>query len=119
MKRFTSPSQRYGADGETIACEFLQSEGFAIVARNVSGSYGEIDIIGKKEGIYYFFEVKTGKESAGINPAENLTYHKIRKVLRTAEYYCMIHRIRDYRVEGMIVLIGPKGEVGVERLDII
>ncbi len=111
VKRFTSPTQKRGARGEALAVEFLQREGFTIVARNVSGSYGEIDIIAKKGGVYYFFEVKAGNPATGIHPAENLTPTKIRKVLGTVAYYAMIHHIGEYRVEGVIVLMGDNPSI--------
>ena len=116
VKRFTSPTQSFGAKGEQLATDFLITEGFRIVARNVSGSYGEIDIIARKGSLYYFFEVKAGKVGGIIHPAENLTRTKLNKLFKTVEYYCCIHRIREYCIKGVIVLIG--NEVTVEIVDL-
>ena len=90
---------------------------FEVVARNVAGSFGEIDIIARRQSMYYFFEVKAGRVGSGVNPAESLTEAKIRKVAKTAAYYAMIHRISEYRIEGIIVRITGK-EAEVERIEL-
>lgn len=116
MKHFTSPTQRLGELGEQKAVEFLQQQGFTIVERNVSGRYGEIDVVAKKGSVYYFFEVKAGKQGSWFNPAENLTKAKLGKLFKSVQYYCFTRGIREYVVEGIIVLLGTKGETKVERI---
>ena len=117
VKRFTSKTQQYGKIGEDEAVAYLLTQGFEVVARNVSGSFGEIDIIARRQGIHYFFEVKAGRVGSGVNPAESLTEAKIRKVAKTAAYYAMIHRISEYRIEGVVVQMKGK-EAEVERIDL-
>lgn len=117
MKRFTSKTQQYGKIGEDEAAAYLLAQGFEVVARNVAGSFGEIDIIARRQGIHYFFEVKAGRVGSGVNPAESLTEAKIRKVAKTAAYYAMIHRISEYRIEGVVVQMKGK-EAEVERIDL-
>ncbi len=116
MKRFTSPTQRFGELGEQKAVDFLVGQGFLIVERNVSGRYGEIDIVAKRAGMYYFFEVKAGKQGAWFNPAENLTKAKLEKLLKSVEYYCVRNGIYDYSIEGIIVLMGKTDSI--ERITI-
>ncbi len=116
MKRFTSPTQRLGEVGEDTAVAFLQKEGFVIIERNVSGRYGEIDIVARQASTYYFFEVKAGRVGSWFNPAENLTRAKVGKLLKTVAHYCLMHGIRTYRVEGILVKLG-KGET-VERIEL-
>ncbi|MEK7106423.1 MAG: YraN family protein, partial [Patescibacteria group bacterium] len=41
---------------------FLMKQGFTILERNVANKFGEIDIVAKKKGLVYFFEVKAGKQ---------------------------------------------------------
>ena len=118
MKQFTSKTQKIGEYGEEQAVVFLKKQGFSIVDRNVSNKYGEIDIIGKKGTIYYFFEVKAGKYGGFVNPAENLTPAKLRKFLISVEHYCFIHKVRDYRVQGIIVLLKNEKMYSVECIDI-
>ena len=105
MKHFTSKTQKIGEIGEEKACIFLVKQGFSIIERNVANKFGEIDIVAKKGGLFHFFEVKTGKKSGFINPAENLTKEKLRKFFISVEHYCLLKSIRQYKVQGLIVLI--------------
>jgi putative endonuclease len=117
MKHFTSPTQRLGQLGEQKAVEYLAQQGFIIVERNVSGRYGEIDIVAKKGSTYYFFEVKAAKQGSWFNPAENLTKAKLGKFFKSVDYYTLVHGIKDYRIEGVLVLLGSKRGI-VERIEL-
>ena len=118
IRIFTSKTQALGEVGETAAVSWLKKQGFSIVVRNVANKYGEIDIIAKKKGIVYFFEVKAGKAGSWFNPAENLTPAKLRKFIISAEHYALIHSIKDYRAQGLIVLIDQAGKSQVETIDL-
>jgi putative endonuclease len=48
-----------GRAGEDQAADYLTRHGYRILERNWQKKIGEIDIIAKKDGIIYFFEVKT------------------------------------------------------------
>ena len=117
MKIFTSKTQAIGEIGETAAAAYLKKEGFTIIERNAANKYGEIDIVARKGKIYYFFEVKAGKQGGFINPAENLTREKLRKVFISVEHYCLVKKIKEYRIQGILVLIGV-GEVKVEIIEL-
>jgi len=103
IKQFTSYTQQLGEKGENIAVTHLMSEGFAVVERNVPNKYGEIDIIAKKKKLFYFYEVKAARQGSWFNPADNMTEAKRRKFLISIEHYCLVHRIKQYRV-GLIVV---------------
>ena len=118
MKQFTSKTQRIGEKGEEIACMFLMKHGFAIVERNVANKFGEIDIVARSHGVYYFFEVKAGKSGGFVNPAENLTKEKLRKLFISVEHYCLTHKIKEYKVQGIVVLL-PRTEGGEARVELI
>jgi putative endonuclease len=120
VKHFTSKTQQIGEKGEDQAQVFLMKQGFSIVERNIANKYGEIDIIAKKKGVYFFFEVKAGMEGSWFNPAENLTKTKLRKFLISVEHYCLTCNIKEYRVQGVIVLLPQRegGEVKVEIIDL-
>jgi putative endonuclease len=120
VKQFTSKTQKTGEIGENLACMFLVKQGFEVLERNIANKFGEIDIVAKKSGICYFFEVKTGKQGGWLNPAENLTKEKLRKFLISVEHYCLINKIKDFRVQGLIVLLSnnPEREDKIEIIDI-
>ncbi|MCC7436390.1 YraN family protein [Candidatus Nomurabacteria bacterium] len=99
---------------------FLMKHGFTIIERNVANKFGEIDIVAKSHGAYYFFEVKTGKQGGFIHPAENLTKEKLRKFLISVEHYCLIKKIKNYHVQGIVVLLPKSGSANpkIELLDL-
>jgi len=73
-----------GKFGEDYAHEVLLKKGHKILARNFHSRYGEIDIISEKEGIIYFFEVKTRRTTSLNYPEESITYRKKQRMLNTA-----------------------------------
>jgi putative endonuclease len=76
-----------GKFGEDYAHEVLLKKGHKILARNFHSRYGEIDIISEKDGIIYFFEVKTRRTTSLNYPEESITYRKKQKMLQTAERF--------------------------------
>lgn len=120
MKQFTSKTQKIGEIGENLACMFLMKHGFTILERNVANKFGEIDIVAKKKGIVHFFEVKAGKQGGWLNPAQNLTKEKLHKFRISVEHYCLSKRLKDFRVQGIVVLLPqePGGEAKMEVLDL-
>ncbi|HEY0980382.1 MAG TPA: YraN family protein [Candidatus Paceibacterota bacterium] len=113
IRQFTSKNQRIGERGENEAVVYLVKHGFSIVGRNISNKYGEIDIVAKKKGTVYFYEVKTGLEGSWFNPGENMTEKKIRKFLVSVEFYCLVNRIKEYEAEALIVRLPVKMEEAI------
>lgn len=114
MKHFTSKTQKTGEIGEERACMFLVKQGFSVIERNVANKFGEIDIVAKKGDTFHFFEVKTGKRGGFINPAENLTKEKLRKLFISVAHYCLLKGITKYKIQGVLVVLD--GEVGVVEI---
>lgn len=118
IRIFTSITQEIGLFGENLAAQFIKSNGFKVVERNMSNKFGEIDIVTKKGKIFHFFEVKTGRVGSGINPAENLSKAKISKFIKSVEYYCLVNKIGEYKLQAIIVMIGDGSKSSIEILDI-
>ena len=60
-------SNELGRDGEKAACQYLIRNKYNIVATNYRSGHKEIDIITKKNGNYFFIEVKTRlKDKEGL-----------------------------------------------------
>jgi len=57
-------STEKGRAGEDQAVTFLQNQGYDILARNVRGGRGELDIVAQKDDIVAFVEVKAHREPA-------------------------------------------------------
>jgi putative endonuclease len=119
IRVFTSPTQALGAKGEEVAVGWLTAQGFKVVERNAAGKYGEIDIVAKKGKVWHFFEVKAGKAGSWFNPAENLTPAKLKKFILTVEHYVASRQIGEYRVQGIVVRLGEKGDVdSIESIEL-
>jgi putative endonuclease len=95
-------SRAVGDAAEQRAVDFLRTQGFRIVDRNVSSRFGEIDILAMKAEVLHIVEVKSGPTFE--QAANNLTPAKIRKILMTAESYMKKHRLDlDVSLDAVIV----------------
>ncbi len=94
--------------GERAVTMFLMKHGFSIEARNYSVRAGEIDIVAKKANKMHFVEVKTGLNVSRetINPGENLTEDKVRKVARAGAKYMNEKGFKgEWQIDGAVVNI--------------
>jgi putative endonuclease len=71
---------------EDTATKYLLKKGYKILDRNFKTKFGEIDIIALDRDILVFIEVKGGKDDL-YDPAERADINKLRKVMRTADFY--------------------------------
>jgi putative endonuclease len=91
-----------GKNGEELVREYLESEGYIIIAQNFSyrrqgvrGQLGEIDIVALKNNILHIVEVKS-QNSLGFGSAiERVTPQKI-QFLRSA-YEAFVMKNNHYR----------------------
>ncbi len=81
-----------GKKGEDLAVKYLTQKGYKIIDRNFRGKNGEIDIIGLKNNILVFFEVKTRTSSQFGTPFEAVTSWKMKALVRTAQFYKISHK---------------------------
>lgn len=108
-----------GKKGEEIAAKYLQKKGYRILGRNFRIRYGEIDIVAidsstdPGQDVLVFVEVKTRDTNDFVSPEESITPHKIKSLVRTAEYYKMIHTElpKLLRIDFVGVLIKDNGKV--------
>ncbi len=83
--------QRLGRRGEDLAIDYLSSHGYRIIERNFKARYGELDIIAVSRGVLVFIEVKTRIGHAYGKPEESVTPWKLREIIKTAQYYKLLH----------------------------
>ena len=93
-KVFTSRNQKVGELGETIAVTYIVRKGFVVLERNYTRKWGEIDIVARKEGVLYFFEVKS-TQWIEYQPENNMHQAKIARLRRTLQTYLLENRIGD------------------------
>lgn len=87
----TTDKQSRGKRGEELAAFYLQSQGYQILERNFRKRYGEIDIIAQEKNTLVFVEVKTRWSKKFGLPEEAVTPWKLKSVIKTAQYYKMLH----------------------------
>ena len=75
---------------------FLEDNGYVIIQRNFRYStFGEIDIIAKKDGFLVFIEVKTYKTEQFGEPLLLVNSRKQQKLRKLAQIYMLQKKISD------------------------
>ncbi len=96
MSTSRSDNKKTGDRGESIASQFLEDNGYYIVQRNFRYStFGEIDIIAKKDGVLVFVEVKTYKTEEFGEPLLLVNYRKQEKIRKLAQIFMLQKKIND------------------------
>lgn len=76
-----------GKNGEDLAADFLQKQGYKIIERNFRTRGGEIDIIALHKDTLVYVEVKTRTSHEFGLPEESVNYFKINFLKRAANFY--------------------------------
>ncbi len=80
-----------GEKSELRAEQFLRQQGLTLVTRNYRCKLGEIDLIMRDGEHLVFVEVRFRKHRHYGSASETVGYHKQRKLIRTAQYYLLMH----------------------------
>ena len=82
-------NKQIGKLGEDFATEYLQKQGYEILARNWGNKWGEIDIICKYHlfGVIVFVEVKTKTGTMFGSPTQMVNPRKLIQIQRIASLY--------------------------------
>ncbi|MDB5237611.1 MAG: hypothetical protein JWL88_713 [Parcubacteria group bacterium] len=122
---FSNSSRKdIGNWGESAVAEYLRRLGFRILGRNIAFKTGELDIVARKGSVLHIIEVKTLKcdefpDAARIedryDPADNLSFYKLQKVRRTAEWYMAQKGWEgEWQIDGALVWL--RAHDGVVRI---
>ncbi len=105
--------------GEEIAAEYLIKKGYKIIDRNFRKGYGEIDIIAVKDDVLVFIEVKTRTTNLFGGAKEAISYYKIKKLIRTAQFYKLLHpKLPELlRIDAMFVTLSPNNLREIEHIE--
>ena len=76
-----------GKGGENQAISFLESKGYEILIRNYRYKRSEIDLIGQKDGLLVFVEVKLRKNDRFGEPESFVSDNQMQKIREAAENY--------------------------------
>lgn len=85
-----------GRQGEQAAERFLQTQGYAIVARNYRCVYGEIDLVAQEQETVVFVEVRTHSGPTFGDPLESVTRRKQRQIAKAALHYAIRHHVENH-----------------------
>jgi putative endonuclease len=100
------PETLSGAEGEGIACRYLEGRGFAVVCRNYRCRSGEIDIVARDaSNTTVFVEVKDRRGGSHGEGYEAVTFGKRRRVVRAARLYAAAHGLSESRLRFDVVSI--------------
>ena len=114
-----------GKEGENIAADWLNSNGYTLVARNYRKRFGEVDIIATQDDYLVFIEVKTRASNQYGSPFEAVTVQKQRQLSRIAIDYLTRNKLLDIPCRFDVVSVklakgqAPKVEVLVNAFDYI
>jgi putative endonuclease len=73
-----------GRRAEQLAAEYLERQGFALLARNARQGHLEIDLVARRGGLVIFCEVRSRSHDRFISPAHTITPVKIQRLRQAA-----------------------------------
>lgn len=90
--------RKLGDFGEDLTCEYLEKNGYKILNRNYSKTFGEIDIIARKGELISFVEVKTRKSDSFAYAAEAVNFYKQQRIRKASQAYLMEKGLTDFLI---------------------
>jgi putative endonuclease len=103
-----------GREAETLACDFLQARGLALVERNYRSRFGEIDLIMDDRECLIFVEVRYRRQTRYGSGAESVDPRKQARLIACARHYLMRHpdaAQRPCRFDVVAIGGGPQSTV--------
>lgn len=98
-----------GKAGETLAAEYLASQGYAIVERDTRKGHFEIDIVAMKGPRIVFVEVKSRTEGLS-DPLDAIDAKKISRICSAADTYVKLRNIpHEVQFDIITVVFTPDG----------
>ena len=101
-----------GKEGERIAADFLNKNGYRICETNFRCPIGEIDIIAKEKDTLVFIEVKTRKSRELGYPEQAVGIKKQRKMSQLALWYLQQKKLIGCaaRFDVVAITMFPEGD---------
>ena len=106
--------------GEDLATKFLKEKHYKIIERNFRKGYGEIDIVAVKDKTLVFVEVKTRTGSLYGSPLEQISYFKLKSLVKTAQFYKLLNpKLPDaLRIDAISVILDySNNPVNIEHIE--
>lgn len=112
-------NQATGAQGEQLAANHLQRNGFRILERNYRSRGGEVDIVARdRDGSVVFIEVKTRRSLAYGLPQLAVTRRKQHQISKGALSWLGRNRLHgcSARFDVIAVLLHDDGTFGIDHI---
>jgi len=115
MGNFHLANRELGEWGEQIAVDYLNNHDVKIIDRNIRTNYGEIDILGQKDGVLIFFEVKTRRTEDFGNPEDAVNYLKQEHMRNSALGFIQSNQEidLDWRIDVIAIYVGKKNKLQI------
>jgi len=95
---------RAGAQAESLAAQFLEAHGLAIVARNVKYRVGELDLVARDGDMLVFVEVRLRRHRDYGGAAASITAAKRSRIRAAAELYlARLPRVPACRIDALLL----------------
>jgi putative endonuclease len=104
------PRHEFGRDSETSAEQFLRRKGYAILARNLRTTIGELDLVADDHGVLVFVEVKARTTGAFGGALLAVGRRKQAKLIRLAGQYLARRHLSDRLCRFDVVLVQGDAE---------
>lgn len=102
-------TRRIGKQKEQLAAEYLQKQQVELLERNYYTQNGELDLIGRDQGVLVFFEVKYRKGAAYGSAAAAVNPGKCKRMVKAARHYLFTHGKREADTECRFDVIAIDG----------
>ncbi|MDT0644124.1 YraN family protein [Zunongwangia sp. F363] len=105
-----------GKSGEDLAAEFLEKNGYTIVARNFTYQKAEVDIIARTEKELVVVEVKTRSTPDFGDPQEFVKKKQIQQLLKAVDHFAEEQEL-DLEIRfDIVAIIKNKSGTKIEHL---
>lgn len=94
-----------GDRGEMLAAGYLCDQGYQVLDKKVRASFGELDLVAKKNDTIVFVEVKTRSTPQLGLPEEAVDQAKQKQVAKLAEWYLQKNKMNKVRVRFDVIAL--------------
>ena len=101
--------QSYGKKGEKWAAQFLEKQGYKILAINYRTPWGELDLVLEKDKTIVFAEVKRRGSDRFGEPEEAVVGWKRRHIARAALAFLQSARLENKMIRFDVISVSPAG----------
>ena len=105
-----SRQKTLGNFGENCATQFLEAQGYTIIARNFRIRSAEIDIIAQIDDVIIFVEVKARSDIRHGLPVEAVNLRKQKKIIKAAGVFLQDEKFCDCACRFDVVEVYFNGE---------